>query len=229
MALRITRLPIAVKPQMHANENRSPDIVESDELFRVDQLLDLRSFASSASRLPIFRSDDVCSAGEADDARPSPHAAVQPVSLDEVHWTDGFWADRLETVHKRSIPAMWEIMKGTKYKPFYQNFLIAAGDAQGRLPRRSVERRRFLQVSRGGLRRLCDRRTIRSWKQFSNSPSRAIGKAQRADGYIHTPVLIRQRHGERECSAVSGSPQFRDVQHGPSHHGRLRAPSRDGP
>jgi hypothetical protein len=37
----------------------------------------------------------------------------------------------VETVHKRSLPAMWEIMKGTKYKPFYQNFLIAAGEAQG--------------------------------------------------------------------------------------------------
>ena len=56
---------------------------------------------------------------------------MQPVSLDEVRWTDGFWADRFETVRKRSIPAMWEIMKGTKYKPFFQHFLIAAGDIEG--------------------------------------------------------------------------------------------------
>ena len=76
----------------------------------------------------------------------SPHAAVQPVSLDAVEWTNGFWADRLETVHKRSIPAMWEIMRGTKYKPFYQNFLIAAGDAEGDY-HGLVERRRLLQVS----------------------------------------------------------------------------------
>ena len=57
--------------------------------------------------------------------------SVLPVQLNEVQWTDGFWADRLETVRTRSIPAMWEIMKGTKYKPFYQNFLIAAGEAEG--------------------------------------------------------------------------------------------------
>src|SRR5215213_8778548 len=70
-------------------------------------------------------------AANANDERHSPHAAVQPVSLNAVEWTDGFWADRIESVHKRSIPAMWEIMKGTKYKPFYQNFLVAAGDAKG--------------------------------------------------------------------------------------------------
>src|SRR5262245_50888691 len=61
----------------------------------------------------------------------SPYAAVQAIALDEVEWTKGFWADRIEIVHKRSIPAMWEIMKGTKYKPFYQNFLVAAGQVEG--------------------------------------------------------------------------------------------------
>src|SRR6476646_7229992 len=70
-------------------------------------------------------------AADANDAGRSPHAAVQAVSLDAVHWTGGFWADRIESVRKQSIPAMWEIMKGTKYKPFYQNFLVVACDTQG--------------------------------------------------------------------------------------------------
>src|SRR4051794_11039673 len=73
----------------------------------------------------------VVNAADGSDTSRSPHAVVQPVSLDAVHWSDGFWANRLETVRKRSIPAMWEIMEGTKYKPFYQNFLVAAGDAKG--------------------------------------------------------------------------------------------------
>lgn len=30
------------------------------------------------------------------------------------------------------IPAMWEIMKGTQYKPFLEHFRIAAGLAEGR-------------------------------------------------------------------------------------------------
>src|SRR6185436_7695191 len=68
---------------------------------------------------------------EVADTRQSPHAVLLPVQLNEVQWTDGFWADRLQTLRTRSIPAMWEIMKGTRYKPFYQNFLIAAGEAKG--------------------------------------------------------------------------------------------------
>ena len=79
--------------------------------------------------LPISGTE--ANAADVNDAVRSPHAAVQPVGLGAVHWTGGFWGDRIESVHKRSIPAMWEIMKGTKYKPFYQNFLVAAGDVNG--------------------------------------------------------------------------------------------------
>src|SRR5262245_42983613 len=65
------------------------------------------------------------------DTLASGHAVVRPVELDEVRWTDGFWADRFATVRDRSLPAMWEIMRGTKYKPYLQHFLIAAGEAEG--------------------------------------------------------------------------------------------------
>src|SRR3989304_5418519 len=61
----------------------------------------------------------------------SPHAKVWAVPLGEVEWKDGFWAKRFATNRDRSLPAMWAIMKGTEYKPFLQNFLIAAGDAEG--------------------------------------------------------------------------------------------------
>jgi hypothetical protein len=70
-------------------------------------------------------------AGEVTDTSASAHAAVQPVRLDEVTWTHGFWADRFQAVRDRSLLAMWEIMRGTRYKPYYQHFLIAAGDAEG--------------------------------------------------------------------------------------------------
>ena len=68
---------------------------------------------------------------ELTDTRESPHAVVRPVPLDEVRWTEGFWADRFATCRDRSLPAMWELMRGTKYKPYLQHFLIAAGDIAG--------------------------------------------------------------------------------------------------
>ena len=36
----------------------------------------------------------------------------------------------------------------------------------------------------------------------------AIGRAQRADGYIHTPVLIRQRNGDRDAQPFQDRHNF---------------------
>ena len=95
----------------------------------------------------------------------------EPVPLADVHWTDGFWANRFAVNRERSIPAMWEIMQGTEYKPFLVHFLIAAGDVRGRLPRRPVERRRLLQVSRRRDRDVCRHARSASCWRFSTSRS----------------------------------------------------------
>src|SRR5215510_11622185 len=64
-------------------------------------------------------------------AIPSPQAKVQPVPLSEVHWTDGFWAERTAVCRSNMIPALWAIMEGTNYSQFYQNFRIAGGLVKG--------------------------------------------------------------------------------------------------
>src|SRR5262245_18898602 len=76
-------------------------------------------------------------AGAVTDTRESRFAKLQPVGLEEVAWTPGadrggFWAERMDVLRSRSIPAMWEIMKGNQYKPYLQHFLIAAGEMEGR-------------------------------------------------------------------------------------------------
>ncbi|MEO2006495.1 MAG: hypothetical protein ABGY41_20630, partial [Candidatus Poribacteria bacterium] len=58
-------------------------------------------------------------AGGIVDTRHSPHAVVRPIGIGEVLWTEGFWADRFAICRDRSIPAMWEIMRGDHYKPYY--------------------------------------------------------------------------------------------------------------
>ena len=62
---------------------------------------------------------------------PSPYRRVEPIRLSEVKWTDGFWKQRYATCRDKMVPSMWEIMKGTKYKPFLEHFRIAAGLAEG--------------------------------------------------------------------------------------------------
>ncbi len=60
-----------------------------------------------------------------------PHCAAEPLRLTEVKWTDGFWKQRLDTCRDKTVPAMWEIMRGTKYKPYLEHFRIAAGLSEG--------------------------------------------------------------------------------------------------
>src|SRR5215471_1149125 len=55
------------------------------------------------------------------DNRASPHAQVHTVGLDEVRWTNGFWADRFELCRTRMLPAMGQLMEGTNYTQFFRN------------------------------------------------------------------------------------------------------------
>src|SRR5688572_25794043 len=90
-----------------------------------------RGLQLSVAAVTVAVTASVLRGGELTDRRGSPHAVVRAVRLDEVSWTDGFWADRFATCRDRSLPAMWDLMRGTKYKPYLQHFLIAAGDLAG--------------------------------------------------------------------------------------------------
>ena len=141
------------------------------------------------------------------DTRRSPYAAVQPVDLQEVRWTEGFWADRFATCRDRSIPAMWKLMKGHDYKPFYEHFLIAAGEMDGRY--RGAQWNdgdfyKFLEACAAALAVTDDPRL----EEILDTSIHAIGKAQRDDGYIHTPVLIRQRSGDPHAQPFQDRHNF---------------------
>lgn len=123
-----------------------------------------------------------------------PFRSVEPVAVGEVNWTDGFWAQRLETCREKTIPAMWEIMRGTQYKPYLEHFRIAAGLAEGRYRGASFNDGDFYKwMEAVCLLQAVDKDHV--WDQRLNEIIRVIGKAQRSDGYLHTPVLIANRNG----------------------------------
>lgn len=146
-------------------------------------------------------------ADEVVDTRESEHAAVRPVALDEVHWTEGFWADRYVTCCDHSIPAMWDIMKGTRYRPYLQNFLIAGGQAEGDYhgaPFNDGDFYKFLEGACAALAVTHDPQLEAIIEQSID----AIGRAQRDDGYIHTPVLIAQLHGDPNAKPFQDRTNF---------------------
>jgi DUF1680 family protein len=132
---------------------------------------------------------------------------VESVAVDEVRWTGGFWAQRIDMVRKRSIPAMWEIMKGTKYKPFLQNFLIAAGDATGDFHGAKWNDGDFYKFLEAVSSIYATSRDTELAAILDQSIA-AVGRAQRSDGYIHTPVLIRQRHGDQAAKPFQDRQNF---------------------
>ena len=172
----------------------------------------VRLFVPSRFLLPnvltmlVLASQSLTAQVIADTSR-SKFAVVEPVAIDEVRWTDGFWADRLEVCHNKSVPSMWELMRDGTYKPFLEHFLIAAGQAEGDY--------HGAQWNDGDFYKWLEA-AIATWavtkdaelKEAIDTSIAAIAAAQRDDGYLHTPVLIRQRNGDKTAKPFENRLNF---------------------
>ncbi len=125
----------------------------------------------------------------------SPFAKVQPLALGEARWTAGFWADRFELCRTQMIPRMESLMDGTNYTQFIQNFRIAAGLAEGRSRGAQFNDGDFYKWLEAASASLAATHDVALDQQL-DAIIAVIAKAQRADGYLHTPVLIRARNGD---------------------------------
>jgi uncharacterized protein len=136
------------------------------------------------------------------DVRNSPQAAVESVGVNEVRWTDGFWADRVQTCRDSSIPSMWELMESGRYKPFLAHFRIAAGRENGEYHGakwNDGDFYKWLEAASATLAVSPDEEL----RKHINTAIESIAAAQRADGYLHTPVLIAQRNGDAGAKPFS--------------------------
>jgi uncharacterized protein len=136
-------------------------------------------------------------------------AFLQPIDPTEVRWTHGFWADRFELCRTQTIPAMWRIVEGTNYSQFFENFRIAAGLAQGRhrgAPFNDGDFYKWLEAASATLSVTNDPNLARLIDQCID----VIAKAQRPDGYIHTPTLIANRNADIPVGASSRPSPFQN-------------------
>lgn len=125
----------------------------------------------------------------------SPFATVEPIAPGQARWTTGFWAARFELCRTQTIPAIGRILSGTNYSQFIRNFEIAAGLANGRhrgAPFNDGEVYKWIEAVTATLAVVPDTELAHQLDQLIA----LIAQAQRADGYLHTPVLIRQREGD---------------------------------
>jgi DUF1680 family protein len=125
----------------------------------------------------------------------SPFAKVEPLELGEARWTTGFWADRFELCRTQMVPSMARLMAGTNYTQYYRNFEIAAGMAEGRsrgAPFNDGDFYKFLEGAIATLAVTNDAYIDRKLDEVID----VVTRAQRPDGYLHTPVLIGARKGD---------------------------------
>lgn len=137
----------------------------------------------------------------------SPHAAFQPVGLTESRWTRGFWAERFEVCRTATLPALDRIMEGTEHSQFLHNFRIAAGLVSGTHrgpPWNDGDCYKWLEAVAAVLAITKDD----SLDRRLDAAIEAIARAQRPDGYLHTPVLIKNRNGDTSARPFADRLNF---------------------
>ena len=140
-------------------------------------------------------------------AEPRPFATVQPIALAEARWTSGFWFDRFELCRTNMLPNMGRLMEGTNYSHFLRNFEIAAGLAEGRYRGASFndgELYKLMQAASAAYAVAPDE----SFRRNLDRVIETITKAQREDGYLHTPTLVKLRNGDTNAAPFQDRHNF---------------------
>src|SRR6185436_19281488 len=159
----------------------------------VDFRLSIFGFLSAFGfRLSVFITFLCCAALG---AGPRPFAKVTPLAPGDARWTSGFWADRFDLCRTQMIPGMERLMAGTNYSQFFRNFEIAAGLAEGRSRGAQFNDGDFYKWFEGACATLAIEKNPQLEARLDEIIA-VIARAQRDDGYLHTPVLIRQRYGD---------------------------------
>jgi uncharacterized protein len=146
-------------------------------------------------------------AGPLSDTGSTPRAAVHAIGLAEARWTEGFWFNRFENLRTNMLPNMVRLMEGTNYSQYLENFRIAAGLAEGRprgAPFNDGDFYKLLEAAAATL-------AVTNDAFLADHLERAIAviaQAQRADGYLHTPVLVRVRNGDANARPFQDRNNF---------------------
>jgi uncharacterized protein len=124
----------------------------------------------------------------------SPYSKLRSVGLQDVNWTGGFWKEQLNVENKETLPYMWNLYHDEKVTHAYANFEISAGLMKGTFSGPSFHDGDFYKIFEG----MAATYAVTKDKKLDQQMDEAItlfAKAQRKDGYLHTPVLIDERWG----------------------------------
>lgn len=122
----------------------------------------------------------------------SSHTRLYSVDMDGAKFTQGFWAERFKICSQTMVPFMWDIFNDSERSHSFRNFEIAAGLEEGEHdgpPFHDGDFYKWLEAA-AAVYSITNDKELDSLMDYIIS---VIGKSQRDDGYIHTPVNIEQR------------------------------------
>ena len=137
----------------------------------------------------------------------SPYAKLGSLDMGNVAWTKGFWADRFQVCRDTMIPNLWKVYTDPNVSHAYKNFEIAAGLDTGSHSGPPFHDGDFYKLFEA----------VASMYTVTKDPKldalmdktiAVIAKAQRADGYIHTPTIIAQHNDPKNAKAFADRLNF---------------------
>lgn len=140
----------------------------------------------------------LCSAAQAQDksltnTSKSRFAKLESVNLTDVQWTSGFWADRFRVCEGSMVPHMMAMYLNDSISHGFANFEIAAGLKDGEHIGPPFHDGDFYKMLEALIVVNATQKDPATDHKI-DSIITIIGETQRADGYIHTPVMISERN-----------------------------------
>ncbi len=123
----------------------------------------------------------------------SKYVKLESVSLNDVKWTNGFWADRYSVCEHDMIPHMMDCYMDDSISHAFANFKIAAGLMDGKHVDPPFHDGDFYKMLEALIVVNADQKDPQVDRKIDDIID-VIAKSQRADGYIHTPVVIKERY-----------------------------------
>ncbi|THU39726.1 glycoside hydrolase family 127 protein [Niastella caeni] len=123
----------------------------------------------------------------------SAHAKLHPVDLNAVTWTTGFWGERMQVCKDSMVPHLWRTYTDANVSHAYKNFEIAAGRDTGSHKGPPFHDGDFYKLLEAVASLYADTKDKRL-EVMMDTAIATIAQCQRADGYIHTPVIIAERN-----------------------------------
>jgi DUF1680 family protein len=131
------------------------------------------------------------------------YAVMDEVPITSVKWTGGFWGERFNVFSHTSVQSMWATWQSDQGKG-WNNFLVAAGEKEGEHhgpPFHDGDMYKWLEAVAAVYAVDHDSELDKIMDRFIS----CVVKAQRADGYIHTPVIIAEMNRGIDSHAVANN------------------------